>query len=148
MNILSALFKWISESLLSPFTDTNITNEQQGKQQKNPEIYTKRIKGELISTYPDYNEIIHLETPHLGLGNYALFYTLDIVMIKIELQRLSESYVLVKIADREVLWDIRDDVIYTEEYQDSRYWSKNIYLTVKRPEEFIMRPEEILGFIE
>lgn len=100
-----------------------------------------------ISIIPSYTENIAFFTIHQGLGNY-MFFTSQVTspLIKIELRRLSQSYVGVLIGEREVIWDIAEGAIYTDEAQDIMYWDDAYMpLTVYGVDEFYVKRGEILA---
>lgn len=156
MEIFINIYRWITESLLFPFhifipnIDTNVDNIII---QKETQIIPL---SELITRPPYFGEIITLQIPHLGLGNYALFLNVDnnisSIMITLQLTRVSNNYVIIKIinklSEREILWDLSDNYIYTEDNSDVNYWDVT-YNAIPSPrgiKDFSVRNDEILSF--
>lgn len=145
METINNVINWLYQFVLSNKLEnqSNIENKQITAIKG---TIIKQISSLIIFNYPDFNEYIEIITPNLSLGNYVLLLpSYEIPMVKIELQRISEGYVLVKISDREVLWDIVDNIVFSDNVNDINYWSKDLNIQVKSCNEFTMRTDEIIS---
>lgn len=110
-----------------------IIGNEEKKEEEEEKINKKEvvlIENNLINRYPGFQEEIVIHTLHLSLGIYTHYSNNVIPLIKIKLRRVSESYVIVKINDREILWDIEDHYLYTDDKNDLKYWGKMVYSNI------------------
>lgn len=122
-----------------------IIGEEEVKEEKIDKEETVLIEHGLINRYPGFQEEIVIHTLHLSLGIYTHYSNNVIPLIKIKLKRVSESYVIVKINTREILWDIKDNYLYTDDKNDLKYWEKWYTPILRFQNEFILKEGEILN---
>jgi len=138
MEFIKLIYNRIFEFIIG---DENKEEKIEEKENKKEII----ISNHLIDRYPGFQEEIVIHTLHLSLGIYTHYSNNVIPLIKIKLKRVSDSYVIVRINDREILWDIEDNILYTDDKNDLKYWEKWYTPILRFENEFILKEGEILN---
>lgn len=87
-------------------------------------ILVERIYRNIDIIEPPWdNEIITIYAPPKNLGSYMLYANHYGLEIKIHLIRYNKDIVVVKIGNRETIWNLKEKILYTTDPNDIDYWS-------------------------